>query len=195
MKSKFIFTRENRWLKKYCKIWKKRMGFGTYILIGPSGSGKSMFLKQLIEELGEECCRYTGQEIGGLLLKSIRDCKKVQVSVAPVMIFEDINCLIQSASMKKQFESFIRQYQFDENGEKRLLLMTAIDFMACQLDGYAIPINPLSINWKIIRRKAKEQQVRISIREMCVLSECKRISELESEIRNIKARKCRRNVL
>ena len=188
MKSQFIFSRSNRWLKKYYELWKKKEAFGSYILSGASGSGKSLFLKQLADELGVECYKYTGQEIESLLLKSVRENKQVELSVAPVMFFEDVDCLIKNASMKSKFDSLLRQYQVDDNGEKRLILMTAIDFLAFQLDGYAIPVNPLHVNWRVIGRKAKEQGVQISIKGFWKLFRCKRISELEAELRRMKAR-------
>lgn len=188
MKSQFIFSRSNRWLKKYYELWKKKEAFGSYILIGASGSGKSLFLKQLVDELGVEYYEYTGQEIESLLLKSVRENKQVELPVAPVMFFEDVDCLIKNASMKSKFDSLLRQYQVDDNGEKRLILMTAIDFLAFQLDGYAIPVNPLHVNWRVIGRKAKEQGVQISIKGFWKLFRCKRISELEAELRRMKAR-------
>lgn len=188
MKSQFIFSRSNRWLKKYYRLWKKKEAFGSYILIGASGSGKSLFLKQLADELGVECYKYTGQEIESLLLKSVRENKQVELSVAPVMFFEDVDCLIKNSSMKSKFDSLLRQYQVDDNGEKRLILITATDFFAFQLDGYAIPVNSLHVNWRVIGRKAKEQGVLITIKGFWKLFRCKRISELEAELRRMKAR-------
>lgn len=186
MRKQFIFTRKNRWLKNYYQSWKKHEKYGTYVLIGASGSGKSLFLKQLVKELEGECCIYTGQEIESLLLKHVRENKKVELTTAPVMIFEDIDCLIKNDAMRNLFETVIHYYLLDENGKERLILMTAVDIMAFQLDGYSIPVNPLRVNWKLVRLKAKEQQVKLSLREMLVLSRCKRVSELEAKIRKIK---------
>ena len=189
MRTKFIFSKDTRLLKRHYELWKKGKAFGRYILIGPSGSGKSLFLNQLIEKLETERCKYTGQEIEDLLLENVRENRMNQLPTAPVMIFEDVDCLINSTSIKKQFDTLIRQYQFDENGQKRLILMTAVDFMAFQLAGDAIPVNPLCVSWKVIRIKAKEQQMKLSIVDYWRLSSCRRVSEVEAELRKLKMKK------
>lgn len=186
MVNQFIFSRNNRWLKKYYELWKKKKAFGIYILIGPSGSGKSLFLKQLVDELEGEYCTYTGQEIASLLLNQVRKNENIQIQAASIMIFEDIDCLIKNASMKAQFEALIKQYLFDESGAERLILMTSVDFMAFQLLGYAIPVNPLKVNWSVVRKKAREYQVKLSMGETWKLSRYKRISEVEAELRKLK---------
>lgn len=190
MANTFLFSKDNRWLKKCYLDWKKQEGFGTYILIGPSGSGKSLFVEELVEELskkqGLDYHIYTGQKIEELLLEQVREHSVCQISEARVMIFEDIDCLLKSNSMKKLFEEFICRYQEDASGEKRLIILTAIDFTAFELNGYAIPVNCLKVNLQVVRKKAAEQQIPLSFWELLKLTRCRRVSELEAHLRKLK---------
>ena len=102
------------------------------------------------------------------------------------MIFEDIDCLLKSPVMRSRLEKIVRRYEFDENGEKRLIFMTAIDFMACQLYGHALPVNLLKITPRAVWKKAKQYQMRLSFAEVIKLSKCKRMSQLETEFRKKK---------
>lgn len=192
MANTFLFSKDNRWLKKCYLDWKMQEGFGTYILIGPSGSGKSLFVGELVEELSEkqglDYYVYTGQEIEELLLKQVREHTVCQISEAPIMIFEDIDCLLKSDSMKKLFEEFICRYQEDASGEKRLIILTAIDFTAFELNGYAIPVNSLKVNIQVVRKKAAEQQVTLSFWKLLKLTRCRRVSEVEANLRKLKLR-------
>ena len=193
MGKKFLFSWDNRWLKKYYEDWKKKEGFGTYILIGASGSGKSLFVRELSKELKEEYGLeyqiYTGQEMEELLLRQVREHEACQVCEAPVMIFEDIDCLLKSDSMKTLFEEFIGRYQIDSSGEKRLILLTAIDFIAFELNGYAIPVNPRKVNRKVVREKAAEYEVKLSLGEFWEVIRCRRISEVEAKLRRLEMKK------
>lgn len=186
MEAKFIFTRENRWLKKYYDLWKKGKEFGCYVLIGPSGGGKTLFVKELLDELGKSYRIYTGKELEELIFRQVRECKLCKLETAEIMIFEDIDCLLKSPVMRSRLEKIVRRYEFDENGEKRLIFMTAIDFMACQLYGHALPVNLLKITPRAVWKKAKQYQMRLSFAEVIKLSKCKRMSQLETEFRKKK---------
>lgn len=182
---KFIFARDNCWIKKYYHLWKRGEGFGSFILIGPSGSGKSLLVREVVQELGKSYRIYTGDEIEQLILKQIREHSACELEKTSIIVFEDIDRLMKSSAMCSHFENMIRQYEFDENGDKRLILTTAIDFMTFQLYGQALPVNPLKITLRVVYKKAKQFRVKLTLAEMLKLSKCKRISQLESELRKL----------
>lgn len=183
----FIYGRQNKLARKYQTHWQEGKDFGIYFITGRSGNGKTTFLRSLFEP--EKVRWYTKREIEQMIVDGINDEDKLQGAETAIAFIEFLDDVFVSDYSISLVKKMLQRWEYDQDGEKRLILCTFVDERnAKRMGGYpVIKINPVKICKSVVIAKAQELCIDISHEQLCNLSEMESMIEVVSILKTIEA--------
>lgn len=168
-RAKFKFEYGNNLkLKKLVESWKKHNEYRGYCIVGASGTGKTLLLKELREEL-----QYTEYFSGDVLIdkiyRDIRNSRTIAIPVAKdseVILIDYLDNLAGREAATREMKWMLKKDEYS-NGVRRLIICTFINEyeaeIFAQLMGYKlIYLKHVKPNRRIIKQNANVQGIRLS---------------------------------
>jgi len=180
----YIDSFANRRLTTLRKVWRKREKSGVYLLIGPTGCGKTTFLNSIFNE-NTAITRYFGRDLSDMIIESVRTGKKIIPPACNVVFIESIDGVLYTDATMSEMFRLIKKWADEDNG--RLIICTA----ECnsKLDHYKwvtqIEVKPLKVNKKAICALANNKNLALSRSQIRELRACRTMNELNERLNRI----------
>lgn len=197
--NKFIFGNQNKILRDYRKKWLNGSDYGIFILNGESGCGKTAFLLDLEENLGQTegknnkvkwlSKNYVEEQI----VRHIRSSVPYDIPDAGIIFIEFIDDIMASEYSYGLVHELLSVWSEDGCGRKRLIICTFADEskadkfrydempLACSI----IHMHPLKVSTSVVKQKAAEMNVKLTESQLWDLSELDTVTEVVSALKCI----------
>lgn len=193
MDFRFEFGRENLKLHKKVNAWKEKADYGGYVIVGSSGSGKTLLLKEL--ELEIEKSEYmTGYEVLEGLYGNIREgrtnSKITNDESRECLLIDHFDDIKGKAATTDEICSMLKEAEYNKNGFKRLIICTFVNERVAErfasLMNYEIlRCNHVKPNLRIVREKARDFGVHLTEERLRDYSDFDTMLELRQAFREI----------